>query len=62
MSYSMFPGIFVGPLIHEHGGRTVAIFGALISTVGFMVSALVTNMEQLYLTYGFITGKHCRLL
>lgn len=52
----MFSGIFVGPLIIKLGGRTVAVFGALMSSVGFMTSALVTSMHQLYFTYGFATG------
>lgn len=48
--------IFASILADRIGIRKVGCFGALLSTVGLLSSAFVTQLELLYLTYGILIG------
>jgi MFS family permease len=41
-------------LIHRFGTRTVAISGAIITSLGFLLSAFAPNIYWLCLTFGVI--------
>ena len=42
--------------IFRYGCRKVTIFGAILSCIGFLLSAVAPNLEVLYITYGLISG------
>ncbi|CAH1782386.1 unnamed protein product [Owenia fusiformis] len=51
-----FTGIVVGPLMKRFGCRAVTFAGSVLSTIGFLTSALVNNIYILYFTYGVLSG------
>lgn len=42
--------------MEKFGWRIITIVGSIISCIGFMASAGVTNVYQLFFTYGILTG------
>ncbi|GAB1605526.1 monocarboxylate transporter 10-like isoform X2 [Argonauta hians] len=48
--------IFASILADRIGIRRIGILGAILSSVGLMSSAFVTQLELLYLTYGILVG------
>ena len=50
-------GFFVSPLVNKYGERVMTIIGSVFCTVGFVSSAFATNVFQLYVTYGLLSGN-----
>ncbi|KAK4467759.1 hypothetical protein MN116_008689, partial [Schistosoma mekongi] len=52
--------LFLGPLVsalsNQFDFRPVAMIGAIITTIGLLSSAFVTNIELFILTFGFLGG------
>lgn len=54
----LFVAIVACPLIEKFGCRVVAITGALIATVGLVLSSMAVNIWMFLATYGVVTGKY----
>ncbi|CAG2207530.1 unnamed protein product [Mytilus edulis] len=52
----LFIAIVACPLIEKFGCRVVAITGALIATVGLVLSSMAVNIWMFLATYGVVTG------
>ncbi|XP_055626521.1 uncharacterized protein LOC129768720 isoform X2 [Toxorhynchites rutilus septentrionalis] len=52
--------LLVGPimsnLVDRFGCRKMTMIGGLVATIGFVLSSLCQSVEQLYLTFGIISG------
>ena len=57
ISNCLFLGLVAPSLLKKFGWRLVTIGGAVISTVGFGVSAITPNIYLLYFSYGCLTGR-----
>lgn len=53
-----FSGLFVGPLLKEFSYRKVAIFGALLCSLGLALTSPAQNMAHILTTFSIINGKH----
>ena len=53
-----FSGLFVGPLLKEFSYRKVAIFGALLCSLGLALTSPATNMAHIIATYSVINGEY----
>lgn len=42
--------------MRRYGCRKVTIVGAILASVGFLLSAITNHLEVLYITYGLISG------
>jgi len=47
---------FTGSLVQRFGERQVVIFGGILTLIGFISSSNVTDLRQLYGTYGVLIG------
>ncbi|CAC5378887.1 unnamed protein product [Mytilus coruscus] len=52
----LFIAIVACPLIEKFGCRAVAITGALIATLGLVLSSMAVNIWMFLVTYGVLTG------
>lgn len=50
-------GFLIGPQLKKYGSKPIAIGGAILSAVGFVISMFVTNLRIMYFTYAFLSGK-----
>ena len=49
-------GVPVGWLVQRYNYRTIAVTGSAISSLGFILSGVVSSLELLYVTHGFLPG------
>lgn len=53
-----FSGPLASALCNKYSCRFVVMLGALISSLGVLLSAFVPSMPYLYFTYGVMGGKY----
>ena len=54
--YLFLPGPIVSALTNKFGCRPVAMTGAVISTIAFVLATFSPNVNILILTYGILGG------
>ncbi|XP_043218208.1 monocarboxylate transporter 12-like [Amphibalanus amphitrite] len=54
--FYLIAGPFVSALANKFGFRVVTIMGAVISSLGFFISAYATSVDFLVITYGLVGG------
>lgn len=50
-------GLFVGPLLKEFSYRKVAFVGAMMCSLGLMLTSFATSMPHILITYSVLNGK-----
>ncbi|XP_053608042.1 uncharacterized protein LOC128673901 [Plodia interpunctella] len=56
MAMPLLSGPIASFLTDRYGCRRMTIFGSILATLGFVISAFVDNMETLFLTFGIMAG------
>ncbi|XP_048482633.1 monocarboxylate transporter 9 [Plutella xylostella] len=56
MAMPLLSGPIASFLTDRYGCRRMTIFGAILASIGFVVSAFVDNIETLFLTFGIMAG------
>ncbi|XP_059051552.1 monocarboxylate transporter 4-like [Achroia grisella] len=56
MAMPLLSGPIASFLTDRYGCRRMTIFGSILATIGFVISAFVDNMETLFLTFGIMAG------
>lgn len=56
MAIPLLSGPIASFLTDMYGCRKVTIFGAILATIGFLLSAMADSMEMLFITFGIISG------
>lgn len=51
-----FSGLFVGPMIRSYGYRKVSIAGAILCTLGLVLTSPASSMAHIIATYSIING------
>ena len=58
----MFDFLVTGPLAsaltNRYGCRKVTVVGAVIASLGFMLSLFAPNIYYLYFSFGILSGKY----
>ncbi|CAK1596597.1 unnamed protein product [Parnassius mnemosyne] len=56
MAMPLLSGPIASFLTDRYGCRRMTIFGAILASIGFVISAFVDNVETLFLTFGIMAG------
>lgn len=56
MAMPLLSGPIASFLTDRYGCRRMTIFGSILATLGFVISAFVDSMETLFLTFGIMAG------
>ncbi|CAG4975848.1 unnamed protein product [Colias eurytheme] len=56
MAMPLLSGPIASFLTDRYGCRRMTIFGSILASIGFVISAFVDNMETLFLTFGIMAG------
>lgn len=56
MAMPLLSGPIASFLTDRYGCRRMTIFGSLLASAGFVISAFVDNMETLFITFGIMAG------
>lgn len=56
LSVPLLAGPIISNMVDRYGCRAMTIIGGIISTIGFVLSAMSNSVEMLYLTFGLISG------
>jgi len=48
-------------LCTQYSFRWVMFIGGIVFSTGFFLSAFISHIEHMFITYGFISGKGMRL-
>lgn len=56
MAMPLLSGPIASFLTDRYGCRRMTIFGSILASIGFVISAFVDNVETLFLTFGIMAG------
>ena len=56
-----FPAMFTGWLADRFPHRNIVVAGAVIATVGFVISSFATNIYLVIFGYGILAGRYYKI-